>query len=539
MENISYASIDNDQYLLMLNALPIPVYYLDSNLRYKFTNAAYEQWLGGYSGSLIGKSISEVMGEKSYNNIQVYVTKALNGEYVEFEAEMSLFFKDYVIVKATYTPEIDDTGNVKGYIAMLNDVTEKRIMDAELKQKNEELKDYIETKVQERIVDIQRNNMLLKESEERYHRMVEEVEDYAIILMDKNGCIQNWNKGAEKIKGYKEEEIIGKNFRLFYLPEDRESGLPERLIAEAVKEGRATHEGWRLTKYGERFWGSVVITALHDDDDNVVGFTKLTRNLTERKLAEDKLKQNASELEAQNKELEQFAYLASHDMKEPLRKIILYNNLLKENIGNDVSAKVMNYLDRSQNAAMRMQRLIEDLLSYSKTSFYSEGFDMLDLNPIVSEVVDFYSETLQEIGGAVNVPQLPSVRGISFQLRQLFDNIIGNAIKYKSNDRPLLVTINNEIVEKEELPQILQENRTNYYKISVSDNGMGFSAEYAQKIFEIFQRLVTKEQFSGSGIGLSICKKIMYNHKGAIEAVGAEGEGATFNIFLPVPVKIS
>lgn len=532
MEDVYYTSVNNDQYILMINALPIPVYYLNADQHYKFANKVYEEWLGKYPSSLAGRSIKDVLGSKAYNNIQHNINRALSGETVEFETEMSSSFKKYMIIKATYTPDVDESGKVKGYVGMLTDVTEKRMMEAALKQKNEMERNVMERKMEEDAADIKERNVQLKESEERYHKMIEEVEDYAIILMDKDGYIQNWNKGAEKIKGYKEEEIIGKNFRLFYRDEDRKSGLPDRLLAEAIDTGRAAHEGWRVTKTGEKFWGSVVITALHDDHDNIVGFTKLTRNLTERKLAEDKLKQNAAELEAQNKELEQFAYLASHDMKEPLRKIILYNNLIKDSIGAEAGDKVLNYLERTQNAAMRMQRLIEDLLSYSKTSFYDEGFEWIDMNSLVSEVADFYSEPMQEIGGNVKIENLPVVRGLSFQLRQLFDNIIGNAIKYRSQERPLLVTISSMVVNSGGFPDV-QDDSEQFYKISVSDNGMGFSAEYSQKIFELFQRLVTKEQYSGSGIGLSICKKIVSNHKGFIDAVSKDGEGSTFNIYLP------
>lgn len=415
-------------------------------------------------------------------------------------------------------PLFNSEGEIVGAMNMLLDITEQMKTKKDLKgteQHIEGLNNSLEQKVIES------------------NRMIEEVEDYAIIFMDREGNIQNWNKGAEKIKGYKEEEILGKNFRIFYMQEDRDRGLPEQLIAEAVMTGRAAHEGWRLTKYGEKFWGSIVITALHDELNNVIGFTKLTRNLTERKLAEDKLQQNASELEAQNKELEQFTYLASHDMKEPLRKIILYNNLLRDSLGTKLEPRSQNYLERSLHAANRMQRLIEDLLTYSKTSLYNEEHEKVDLNTIVADVVDFYNEKLEDASADVKIGSLPVVNGISFQLRQLFDNIISNAIKYRKSDVDLLITIDSELVSGSHLAGKDINTANTFYKISVADNGMGFSEEYSQKVFELFQRLVTKEQYSGNGIGLSICKKIMQNHKGFIEAISTEGEGATFNIYLP------
>src|SRR5450432_1322502 len=170
----------------------------------------------------------------------------------------------------------------------------------------------------------------LQRSEERYHKMIEEVEDYAILLLDKEGFIQNWNKGAEKIKGYKEEEIVGQNFRIFYLPHDREKQLPEKLIHEATINGKAIHEGWRLRKDGSQFWGSIVITALHEGN-KIIGFSKVTRDLTEIKVANDRILEYTRDLEFQNKELQQFSYAAAHDLKEPLRKIQFYNTSILAN----------------------------------------------------------------------------------------------------------------------------------------------------------------------------------------------------------------
>src|SRR5690606_21393127 len=150
-------------------------------------------------------------------------------------------------------------------------------------------------------------------------------------LLDANGIIQNWNKGAEKIKGYKEDEIVGKSFELFYTEEDRMAGAPKKLVAEAKEKGKAVIEGWRVKKDGTRFWGSIVLTALHDEMNNIIGFSKLTRDLTERKLAEDQLRRYSSDLEFQNRELEQFVYAASHDLKEPLRKIHIYHAYIYDN----------------------------------------------------------------------------------------------------------------------------------------------------------------------------------------------------------------
>ena len=140
---------------------------------------------------------------------------------------------------------------------------------------------------------------LLRKSEERYHQMIEEVEDYAIILLDEHGTILNWNKGAEKIKGYQQSEVTGKHFSIFYLPEDRANDLPGKLLSEAKTTGKAVSEGWRVRKDGTKFWGSMTLTALHGEQQQVIGYSKVTRDLTDRKLAEDRLKSYAEELQRQ------------------------------------------------------------------------------------------------------------------------------------------------------------------------------------------------------------------------------------------------
>lgn len=177
----------------------------------------------------------------------------------------------------------DTSGNILGAINMLEDISEKKEKERRLFEHEKKyllLSELLSQSADERTLH-------LKASEERYHKMVEEVQDYAILLLDLEGNILNWNKGAHRIKGYTEEEILGKNIRIFYIDEDRKAQLPEKLIREAVDHGKAMHEGWRLRKNGSKFWGSIVITALHNDLNQIIGFSKVTRDLTDKKLADD------------------------------------------------------------------------------------------------------------------------------------------------------------------------------------------------------------------------------------------------------------
>jgi PAS domain S-box-containing protein len=372
-------------------------------------------------------------------------------------------------------------------------------------------------------------NRELKLSEERYHRMIEEVEDYAIIFLDENGVVQNWNRGAEKIKGYKENEIVGRSFENFYLPEDREKNVPKQLLREAALKGKVTLEGWRVRKGGNRFWGSILITALHDEKGNVIGFSKVTRDLTERKMAEDKLKEYSENLEAQNRELEQFAYAASHDMKEPLRKITFFGTSLLDRIGSKIDTKSQSFLQRILTSTQKMNNLVDNLLNYSKTTANIDAVKEVNLNEIMQDVLREAQEQLDQNDASISVDELPTITGVPFQCHQLFDNLINNAIKYRKPGRALLIKIVYKVVSGAEIG-LLSDGA--FHKISVIDNGIGFEQQHAEKIFEIFQRLGYEK--TGSGVGLAICKRIVQNHNGIIRAYGTPDEGARFDIYLPV-----
>lgn len=381
----------------------------------------------------------------------------------------------------------------------------------------------------------QGNDEALRRSEERFHRFVAEVQDYAMLLLSKEGIIENWNLGAEKIKGYRADEAVGKHFRIFYPKSDQDDRLPEKLLQSAIDNGRAVHEGWRVRKDGSMFWGSIVITALHDDDGNVVGLSKVTRDLTERKAAEEELKAKNRELEKINQELSSFAYVSSHDLQEPLRKIQTFTNRIAELEGERLSEKGKDYFKRIQIAASRMRALIDDLLTYSRTSNSAEHKLVLtDMNYLLEDLRQEFREALEQKQGTFQIDPLPRLRAIPFQIRQLFANMLSNALKFARNGVPLVITVRSHVTTTDRIADLAVIGRKPYYHITFSDNGIGFDTEYNSKIFEVFQRLHGRDEYEGTGVGLAICRKIVENHGGVIRAEGKPNEGATFHIYLPV-----
>lgn len=259
----------------------------------------------------------------------------------------------------------------------------------------------------------------------------------------------------------------------------------------------------------------------------------LINKTNELKISRDKLRQYLATLKFQNEELEQFTYAASHDLKEPLRKIHLYNGFIAENPANILDSKSKEYLNRSIQAADRMKNLIEDLLSYSRITSNDDGYEEVDMDKVMDEIRMFHREEVEQHKLDIQSKGLGSITGVPFQIKQLMLNLVDNAIKYKHPDRKGIIRIKNELVPGSELAGYDAEPHMRYYRISVEDNGMGFDSKYAQKIFEIFQRLNSVSGVKGAGIGLAICKKIVQNHRGFIRGEGKPSEGASFFVYIP------
>jgi len=373
------------------------------------------------------------------------------------------------------------------------------------------------------------NGMLV--NEEGFNRIIAEVKDYAIVILDHEGHIRNWNVGIQAIKGFT-PDIIGQHFRIFYTPHDQEAGVPETLLREAKEHGRAVHEGWRVRKDMTRFWGSIVITALHDSDGNHVGFIKVTRDLTAKKLAEDKLKNYAADLEARNRELEQITYITSHDLQEPLRKIRTFGEVARHNMKD--ASKVEATLEKIEDSAARMSMLLRAIMEYTTLARVTGTHAPTDLNQVFQSARGQLAHLIQETNAKVTAGVLPVVQGDFRQMVQLMVHILSNALKY--NTRVPEISVDAEVVPRTQvadLPDYLTESE--YVRICFADNGIGFEKQYAPQIYDIFRRLHSTHQYPGAGIGLALCRRIVQNHRGHITASSKLGEGSVFYVYLPAP----
>lgn len=428
-------------------------------------------------------------------------------------------------------PQKDENGKILMWVGTSTDIHDQKNFATEL-----------EKQVKERTKELHLLNESLRLSQERYHLMVGEVQDYAILYISLDGIIENWNKGAEKIKGYKTEEIIGKSFENFYTSEDIENNLPQNLLKQALKNGRTTNEGWRVRKDGGVFWANVVITAVHNSEGMVIGFSKVTHDLTRKKQSDDQLRMNAvelkqknEELEKMNKELQSFAYISSHDLQEPLRKIQTFSNLIIDKEFDNLSETGKDKFKRIQNAAQRMQTLINDLLAYSRTNTQEVKLTKTNLNLLIDEVKEDLKEEIEQMNATVEVEKIETnIDIVPFQIHQLLFNLISNSLKFSLNDIAPVIKIKSEIKKGKNLNNDKLRSDIEYCHITFSDNGIGFDQQYSEKIFEVFQRLHGKETYQGTGIGLAIVKKIIDNHKGVITATSETNKGATFDIYIPV-----
>jgi PAS domain S-box-containing protein len=481
----------------------------------------------------------------------------------------------------------------------------------------------------------------LQDSEEQFRMLLDGIQDYAIFLMDARGRILSWNDGAERIKGYTSDQIIGHNFSCFFPPEDIERGRPEEVLRLTAASGRHEEQGMRVRKDGSRFMASVTFTALRDSAGNLRGFSEFShdlsesqasdaryrglleaapdamvvvngggeivllnvqaekqfgysrdellgqqvkniipegfaerliadgtrsaaealaqqigmgielvgrrkdggefpleimlsplesaegilvtaaiRNISVRKESEERLVKTVGELSRSNEELQQFAYVSSHDLQEPLRMVASYTQLLAKRYKGRLDSDADEFIAFAVDGCNRMQGLIQDLLTYSRAGTNKKALCEVSGDEALQGALTNLRVTIEQSGAVVSHDSLPAIETDQTQLTQVFQNLVGNAIKYRTAEAPRVHVS-------------AAKNGDNEWIFSVRDNGLGIAPQYFDRIFILFQRLHGRNEFEGTGIGLAICKKVLERLGGRIWVESQPGTGSTFYFALP------
>jgi len=363
-----------------------------------------------------------------------------------------------------------------------------------------------------------------------------DIADDAIIAINDRQEIELFNKGAERIFGYAAQEVIGRSLNLL-LPANIVETHRQHIQTFASSGDVARRMGERRDIFGVRrdgteFPAEASISKLATADGSV--FTVILRDITARKHAEDALKAFATKLEHRNRELQEFASVASHDLQEPLRKVQAFGDLLKSEYAARLDAEGRDYLERMQNAASRMQTLINDLLVLARLGSRARPFELVDLNRVAREVLADLEAQIMRTGGRAELGELPTIEADPVQMRQLLQNVIGNALKFCRPEEPPVVKIRNIAIAGAEPRLAARASSVSCCRISVEDNGIGFDEKYLDRIFAAFQRLHGRREYEGTGIGLAICRRIVERHGGSITATSTLGRGTTFMITLPL-----
>jgi PAS domain S-box-containing protein len=393
-----------------------------------------------------------------------------------------------------------------------------------LEEANLDLSTQVKT-TEEVLEALRRSNLSLARAQSRLRQVIDG-SLAAMILIDAEGRVMMVNPSAERLLGYGHGELIGQPV---------EQLLPQRLRAAHVRRREeymaapfvGAMSAKRLAarcKDGREICVEVGLNPLETETDKMV--LAVVLDISDRVRFEGAMTERNEALERSNRELREFAYVASHDLQEPLRKITAFGDRLASRYADALGQSGQDYLARMLSAASRMSRLIEDLLTFSRITTRAHPFKPTDLNNVLQGVLEDLEVRIRDTGALVSVGELPVIDADATQMHQLFQNLIGNALKYSKPGAAPQVKVD---VRRETLDSGVEVAR-----IEVADRGIGFESRYAERIFHIFERLHTREQFEGTGVGLAVCRRIAERHGGRIWAEGRPGEGATFTVLLPL-----
>ena len=457
--------------------------------------------------ALYGWRVEEILGKVTHELFQTVFPKAqaeIEAETQEtgyWEGELKHRRRDgsVAIVSSRWVLRRDAQGNANGILESNRDITAKRVAE-ELQQRSDD------------------RNL---SSEIRFRLLIDAVKDYAIIGFDLDGLVTSWNSGAERLKGYAVDEMMGQHISRLYLKEDIEQGRLDEELRQAAAAGHVEVEGWRVRKDGSRFWAQAVTTALRDAGGKLIGFVKIDRDITARRDSEKQIRdlnleliEQVDQLREVNRELESFSYSVSHDLRSPLRHVDGFARILREEYSAD-KPEALRYVDQILEAATRMGHLIDDLLNLARIGRRELRREKTKIGSLVRQVMAELPVETQGRSIEWRIERLPELNCDPRLVKLVFANLLANAVKFTRKQPNAVIEVGACTSE-------------GVATIFVRDNGVGFDPRYADKLFGVFQRLHRQEDFEGTGIGLATVQRIIQRHGGEIRAESQVDAGSTF-----------
>jgi two-component system sensor kinase FixL len=481
--------------------------------RLLYVNQAWEKHLGYREGEVRGKLIYSLLLPEDKTRFKEYREALLSGAISDQEITVGLVTKTGDVVHAAGFVSAKIVEGRPVYTrGIFRDVTARLKHEEKLKKLNEEL----------------------RERETNLQKLLFYAPD-AIVVIDGNSIVQFWNPKAEAIFGWSQDEVLGKPLTHIIIPPQyraaHEAGMKRFLETGEERVINKTIEITSLHKWKKEFHVALTISSTYQKGE--IAFIAFIRDIKDQKRNARELEEKKAELELSNRQLEQFAYVASHDMKEPIRKIMIFASQIRDEIEMVGSEKTKIFFDKIQSAAGRLSEMVDGVLANSTLKAEALLYEEVNLNRVIENVEADLEYTVQESSANIRRTELPTIQGSAFLLFQLFYNIISNSLKFARTGTDSVI----EVSAKQAFPADIQSPVLNpelsWFEITVRDNGIGFPQDHAESIFKIFSRLHPRDKYAGTGMGLALCKSIVEKHHGFIQAFGEENKGARFVIYLP------
>jgi len=501
-------------------------------------NEAVLHLLGYEENELIGKPIKNLTQTETFLSETEFAEMLETGKLTEIE-------KDFLNKKGEkISVSISSSvlrGNRASAVIVAKDIS-KRIDDeqklreyaAELEENNREFEELMNS-YEQKVEDLKLSQSELTKAHNFTSNIMDSMVDF-VVVVDMDLTMRRVNPATLKLNGYEEKELIGRSVNMLLADQK----FNERGVELLRKQGYVQN----LNKLSRRKDGSIIpislsMCVLKDENGEDCGIVCVGKDITEIVRAREEIEKSNEKLRQSNRELQDFAYVASHDLQEPLRKVQAFGDRLERKFAESLSEEGRDYIRRMRNASARMQNLINDLLTFSRVTSKVQPFQLTDLKKIAEEVASDLEIRIEQTNGRVEIGDLPSIDADPLQMRQLLQNLIGNALKFHRADASPVIKIYSKnysltggsfFIEGEQI----HTDGENSCEIVIEDNGIGFEEKYLDRIFTVFQRLHGRGDYEGSGIGLAVCRKIVERHSGQITASSEPGKGSTFLVTLPI-----